>query len=65
MTMRRLDFWVRLAITVGAMLLAGWLAGLIVSWLLGWTLPSYAAGVVGGLTALPVWHVLRRLHVSA
>jgi len=63
--MRRIDFWMRLAITVGAMLLAGWLAGVLVAWLLGLTLPSYAAGVVGGLTALPVWHLLRRMHFSA
>lgn len=58
----RLPFWQRLGITIVAMLAASWLAGFL--WRdvlgLGFELPPYAAGAIGGLTALPVWDLLRR-----
>jgi putative flippase GtrA len=56
-----MPFWQRLVITVVAMLGVSFLVGLIWSALLGFPLPSYLAGMIGGLTALPVWEFLRRI----
>lgn len=61
---KRLAFWQRLLITVGAMLLASYLAGLLCQGLLGVAIPSYAAGVVGGLAAIPTWDFLKRVRPS-
>jgi putative flippase GtrA len=56
-----MPFWQRLVVTVVAMLAVSFLVGLIWSNLLGFALPSYVAGMVGGLTAIPVWEFLRRV----
>ena len=53
--------WQRLLITLGAMLVVSYLAGLLASSVLGMSLPSYLAGVIGGLTAIPVWEFLKRV----
>ncbi|HSM19609.1 MAG TPA: hypothetical protein VK844_04490 [Hyphomicrobiales bacterium] len=59
-----LPFWQRLLITIAVMLAASFFAGLIWEWLTGVPLPAYAAGVVGGLAALPVWDLLQRIRPS-
>lgn len=56
-----LKLWQRLAITIVAMLATSYLAGLLWTYATGWTMPGYVAGVIGGLTALPVWEALKRL----
>jgi Na+/glutamate symporter len=56
-----MPFWQRLVITVVAMLAVSFVVGLIWQALLGFALPSYVAGMIGGLTALPVWEFLRRV----
>jgi hypothetical protein len=56
-----LPFWQRLLITVAAMLLASWIAGLIWQSIFRFPLPSYVGGVVGGLAALPLWDFLKRI----
>ncbi len=56
-----LPLWQRLLITVLVMLAASYAAGLIWNAVLGFRLPSYVAGLVGGLAALPVWDLLQRL----
>lgn len=53
--------WQRLLITIAAMLLASFLAGLLWNWLLASTIPSYLGGAVGGLAALPTWEFLKRI----
>jgi glucose-6-phosphate-specific signal transduction histidine kinase len=53
--------WQRLLVTLVAMAAASLLVGLIWRALFGFELPSYLAGVVGGLTAVPVWELLKRL----
>lgn len=62
----RLPFWLRLGITIVAMLAASWLAGYLWRTVigLGFELPPYAAGAIGGLTALPVWDFLKRIRPS-
>lgn len=56
-----LPFWLRLALTVAVMLATGWIAGLIWSQFFSFPLPSYAAGAIGGLSALPFWDFLKRI----
>ena len=59
-----LPFWQRLLITIAAMLLASWLVGLGWQALFNVPFPSYLAGLIGGLAALPVWDFLRRIRPS-
>lgn len=60
-----LPFWQRLLLTIAVMIVAGYLAGVIWSWLLNFPLPSYVAGLIGGLAALPVWDFLKRIRPSS
>lgn len=57
----RLPFWQRLLITVLVMLAASYLAAMVWNAALGVALPSYLAGLVGGLAAIPVWDLLQRI----
>ena len=57
----KMPLWQRLAITVTAMLGASFIAGLIWTILIGGFIPSYIAGVIGGLAALPLWDFLKRV----
>ncbi len=56
-----MPLWQRLLITVIAMLAVSFGAGLLCQSLFNIGLPSYAGGVIGGLTALPVWEFLKRI----
>lgn len=51
----------RLLITLLAMLLASYGIGQLWLAAFDFTMPSYLAGMVGGLTAVPVWELLRPL----
>jgi hypothetical protein len=53
--------WQRLLITIGAMLVASFVAGLLWNWIFGVPIPSYLGGAVGGLAALPTWEFLKRV----
>ena len=61
----KLPFWQRLALTIVVMLAASFVAGLISENLFGLALPSYVGGLVGGLSAVPVWDLLKRVRPSA
>ena len=50
-----MPLWQRLLVTLIAMAAASLVVGLIWRALFGFELPSYLAGVIGGLTAVPVW----------
>ena len=56
-----MPFWQRLIVTIVAIVVASIVAGLIWHQIFGFTLPSYIGGVIGGLTAVPVWEFLRRI----
>jgi hypothetical protein len=56
-----MPFWQRLLITLIAMLAVSFVAGLLWQSIFGFALPSYAAGIIGGLTALPLWEFLKRV----
>jgi hypothetical protein len=54
-----MKLWHHLLITLIAMLLASYSAGRLWIAMFDVPLPSYMAGLMGGLTALPVWELLR------
>jgi uncharacterized membrane protein YhaH (DUF805 family) len=56
-----MPFWQRMLVTLIAMAVASLVIGLIWREIFGFELPSYLAGVIGGLTALPVWEFLKRV----
>lgn len=56
-----MPLWQRMLVTLIAMVLASLVVGLIWQEIFGFQLPSYLAGVVGGLAALPVWEFLKRV----
>ena len=53
--------WQKLIITLAAIVAASIVSGLIWHALFNITLPSYIGGVIGGLTAVPVWEFLKRV----
>lgn len=53
--------WQRLLLTLVAMVAASFTVGLIWENLFAFPLPSYVAGLIGGLAALPVWEFLKRV----
>jgi uncharacterized membrane protein AbrB (regulator of aidB expression) len=55
------SLWQRLLLTVLAMLAVSFLAGLLWGRMFDARLPSFLGGIVGGLTAIPVWEILKRL----
>jgi len=59
-----MPLWQRLFVTLIAMLAASFGAGLIWHGLFGVDLPSYLAGMVGGITALPVWELMKRISIG-
>ena len=60
-----MPLWQRFLVTVIAMAVASLVVGWIWRALFGFELPSYLAGVVGGLTALPTWEFLKRVSPKA
>jgi uncharacterized membrane protein len=54
-------FWQRLLITVLVMLVASFVIGLIWRSTFNMIIPSYIAGVIAGLAALPVWELLKKI----
>jgi uncharacterized membrane protein len=57
--------WQRLLVTLIAMAAASLIVGLIWQALFGVEVPSYLAGVIGGITAVPVWEFLKRVRPKA
>jgi Na+/glutamate symporter len=55
-----LPIWQRLLLTIAAMLAASWIAGLLWNSVISLPLPSFVAGMIGGLAALPCWELLKR-----
>lgn len=56
-----MKFWQKLLVTLLAMLVASVVAGRLWMAAFDFVMPGYLAGVVGGLAALPVWELLRRV----
>ena len=60
-----MPIWQRALITLVAMLVVSFLVGYFWSALFNFALPSYASGVVGGVTAVSVWEFLKRVQPKA
>ncbi len=58
---KTLPLWQRLLITLVAMLLTSFFAGLVWRGVFNANIPSYLSGLIGGITAVPVWELLKRL----
>jgi uncharacterized membrane protein len=54
-------FWKRLLITVLVMLAASFIISFIWRSAFNMIIPSYIAGVIAGLAALPVWELLKKI----
>ncbi|WP_162901203.1 hypothetical protein [Breoghania sp. L-A4] len=50
-------------ITVATMLVTSLVAGFLWHWFFNTDMPGYLSGVVGGLTGLPVWELLKRMEI--
>jgi hypothetical protein len=53
-------FWQRALILLAAMIAVSVIFGAIWNSIFGFELPGYVSGVVGGLTAVPVWDLLKK-----
>jgi hypothetical protein len=53
--------WQRILVTLLAILATSIIFGLLWSSLFNTRFPSYIGGVIGGLTAVPVWEVVKRI----
>ncbi len=56
-----MSFWKRFLITVVSMLVISVIVGVIWRSSFIMVMPSYLSGVVGGLAALPVWELLKKI----
>ena len=56
-----MPLWQRLLATLFAMWLTSLLAGVLWHWAFNTVMPSYLSGMVGGITAVPVWEFLKRV----
>ncbi len=54
-----MTIWQRLLITLIVLVLASFVAGLVWRDLFDARIPSYLSGLIGGITALAVWELLR------
>lgn len=59
-----MKMWQKLLITVIAMLIASYVVGRLWFAAFDFLIPSYLAGVVGGLAAIPVWEFMRWMNIK-
>ena len=57
-------FWKRFLILLVAVVAVSLIVGIIWHSLFGFNLPAYASGVIGGLTAVPLWDFLKRIQAK-
>ena len=56
-----MPFWQRSMILLAAVIGVSVIFNIIWQALFGFALPEYVSGVVGGLTAVPLWDILKRV----
>ena len=56
-----MPFWQRLLILVLAIFVVSFIFDRLWDGIFGFVLPAYISGVVGGLTAVPLWALLKRV----
>jgi hypothetical protein len=57
--------WQRLLVTLVTIIFASIIVGLAWRWLFNTSIPNYLSGVVGGLSALPIWEFLKKIKIAA
>ena len=57
-----MELWQRVVITFIAMLAVSFLVSIFWDSVFAFALPSYVSGAVGGITAIPVWEILKRFN---
>lgn len=60
-----MKLWQKIVVTIVAMLIVSYGGARL--WLLAFdfVIPSYLAGMIGGLTAIPVWEFLRWINAKS
>ena len=56
-----MSFWQRSLITLLAMLVVSFVMGFLWRLMFGFGLPDYVSGVIGGLTAVPLWEFMKQV----
>jgi hypothetical protein len=56
-----MNFWQRVLALLVAVLVISLLFNMLWHWLFNFALPAYVSGLVGGMTAVPVWDALKRI----
>jgi len=56
-----MPFWQRFLILLLAIVAVGFIVDLLSHYIFGFVLPAYVTGVIGGLTAVPLWELLKRI----
>ena len=56
-----MPFWQRSLVLLAAVIAVSAIFSIIWHSLFGFSLPGYVSGVVGGLTAVPLWDMLKRI----
>ena len=59
-----MTLWMRILLTLAAVVLVGFIADLLWMATFGRDIPGYLGGLLGGLAAMPVWELLRRISIS-
>jgi hypothetical protein len=57
----KMPLWLRILLTLVAVVLVGFLAGLGWMALFNREMPAYLSGLLGGLAAMPVWELMKRV----
>lgn len=60
-----MSLWLRILLTAGAVVLVGFFAGLIWMSVFQKEMPTYLSGLLGGLAAMPVWEMLKRIKIQS
>ena len=56
-----MPFWQRALITAIAIVVISWVVVTAIEAVIGFRLPPYIAGIIGGLAGVPTWEFLRRV----
>ena len=59
-----MPLWQRILLTLVAVVLVGYVAGLFWSAAFNHEMPAYLSGLLGGLAAMPVWELLKRVAIK-
>lgn len=56
--------WQRFLLTLAAVVAVGFLAGLLWTAAFNREMPAYLSGLIGGLAAMPMWELLKRVSIQ-